>query len=149
MHAIGAAEAIENIEPSLIEELQLLTESTDEGTRSKAIVALAKRRHLDANCFENAVKMLNSNTDHVVYAGLLALTTKESITPTEQRTVNRVFLKYLQSCNYEFVNLFATAYRRWIPDAKSYLSDLLAGDYPEYLDIALETLEAVQENSEE
>ena len=144
VHAIGAAESIESPSAEIIDELRMLTDSIDEIAKSKAMVTLSKLRQLDQNCFNNALKMIQSDTKHVVYTGLLGMLTKESIDEAEQNIVNRVFLKYLQSCNYEFVNLFVTAYSRWVPDLNSYLHELLDDDYREYLDIALEAAKSIE-----
>ncbi len=144
IHAVGAAESIENPEPQIVDELRFLTDNPDDMTRSKSMVALAKNGQLDDNCYSNALKMLQSKTKHVVYAGLLGLLKKESINETELKIVNRVFTNYLSACDYEFVNLFATAYLRWVPDAKTYLTELLSDD-PQFLVMALEAVESVQQ----
>ena len=143
VHAINVAQSIAEPESSVINELRMLTESRDEITQSKAMMALTAIKQLDQNCFDTAVKMLQDNTQHVVYTGLVALSTKDEITEAEQKVVHRAFLKYLQSCNYEFVNLFVLAYSRWYDDVKAYLANTLQQDHPEYLDIALEVVESI------
>ena len=144
MHAVGAAETMDNPEQEIIEELRLLTESPHEGTQSKSTLAVARMQQLDDFCLENATKMVGSNTDFVAYAGLLALSTRESVGDMERNAVDRAFIKYLQTCNYNFVNLCAAAYAQWLPDSQAYVTELLSENQPEYLDIALEAVESVE-----
>lgn len=144
IHAINVALSIPSPEDSVIQELRLLTESRDLTAQSKAMMALTASKQLDQNCFDTALNMLQSDTRHVVYTGLLALSTKPAISEAEQKVVHRAFLKYLQSCNYEFINLFVAAFSRWNTDVRAYLTNNL---HPEYLGVALEAVEAIESNN--
>jgi hypothetical protein len=89
--------------------------------------------------------MLSSKTKYVVYAGLTALSSLDSVSEQLVPPINRSFIRSLQVCDYEFVGLFAAAFTRWLDDPKEHVERLLRDDSPEYMEIAMEALDNVGE----
>ena len=77
---------------------------------------------------------------HIVFAGLYARSTLNSVPDHVLPPFDRSFVRMMRACDYEFVDLFAATYNRWLSDPQSHFENLLQ-DSPEYLPIALETLE--------
>ncbi len=127
---------------SMVGELRMLVDHRDDEVRAKAMCALARLAKLDETTVDTASIMLESNHRHIVFAGVYALTTLNSVPDHVWPPFDRSFVRALQACDYEFVGLFAAAYHRWLDHPQSHLEDLLH-DSPDHLSIALETLQQV------
>lgn len=128
-------------------ELRFLVESRDDELRAKAIIALAKLAQLDEETIDAAVKMIDSSVRYVVFAGVFALSSLKAAPDNVLRASERGFVRALQTCDYEFVGLFAVAMDRWLDDPQSHIEQLLQNDQPEYLNIATEALQNVRAQS--
>lgn len=147
LHSISAVQELKlNSEP-IADELRFLVESRDDETRAKAVVALARLAQLDEPTIETAGKMIDSPVRYVVFAGLSALSSLESVPDSALRASDRRFVRALQTCDYEFVGHFAAALSRWLEDPQAHVQRLLSDDQPEYLKIATEALQEVQSRS--
>jgi hypothetical protein len=145
LHAIAAVERMAISHPpiateSVVREIRMLAEHRDNEVRAKAMCALTRLAKLDETTMEAASDMLESSLRHVIFAGAYALSSLDSIPDHVLLLVDRVFVRALQACDYEFVGLFATAYRRWLDDPRAHVQELLK-DAPEYLSIALDALQ--------
>lgn len=147
LHLISAAEALKLDSDSVASELRLLVEERDDEVRSKALVALTKLGQLDEPSLEQAAKMMDNSVKYVVFAGVLALSSRDSVSDDVLRIAKRGFLRALQTCDYEFVSLFTEAFSRWLDDPRSWIEGMLQEEHPEYLEIAREALQNVQEQS--
>ena len=127
---------------SIVRELRMLVDHRDDEVRAKAMCALARLAKLDESTIETASIMLESNLKHIIFAGVYALSTLNSVPDRVLPPFDRSFVRALQACDYEFVGLFAAAYNRLLDDPQSHLEGLLQ-DSPELLQIALETLQQV------
>lgn len=145
LHAVSAVGGLELNSELIQNELGVLAESPDEELSAKSMITLARGGPLQDLPYEQALKMVGSRTKHVNFAGMVGLLSRDTIEPFATKVVDRAFLQALQTCDYEFVSMFAAAYNKWLAEPKEYLSDLLSGDQPEYLEIALEAIEDVQE----
>jgi len=145
LHAIAATDRIKVQNDQVIEALRMLCENRDDEIRAKAIIAITRFGALDEASIKEAAKMLESPTRFVVYAGLFALKSLESVPASVLPQANRRFVRALQTCDYEFVGLFASAFNRWMDDPQRHFENLLAENSPEYLEVALESLENVRE----
>lgn len=149
LHAIASTEQIEDYDESrfrpITDELQRLTEEGNDEIRAKAMLNLVRHGQMDDELIGTAARMLDSGTKHVVYAGLLALTSLPTAPEGIIRSFNRGFMRSLQSCDYEFVGIYSMAINRWYENAEDHLQDMLQEDSPEYLDMAMEALENVRE----
>ena len=76
---------------------------------------------------------------------MLALSSQGSVSDHLIPAINRAFIRSLQVCDYEFVNLFAAAFTRWLDDPKAHVEQLLSEDSVEYMEIAMEALDNVDE----
>lgn len=141
VNAISASEQIGDVGQTAIEELCFLTQHRDNEIRAKAMCALTRLGQLNAATIATAGEMLGSKTKYVVYAGLTALSSLDSISEQLIPPINRSFIRALQVCDYEFVGLFAAAYTKWLDDPKSYVENLLRDDGPEYMEIAMEAID--------
>ena len=146
LHAISSVESMMLAEESVVDQLRYLAEHQDDEVRAKAVIALAKLGQVDQATVGVASKMLNSRAKHVVYAGAFALGSQPAVDETTLRTVDRSFLSALQTCDYEFIQLFAMCYARWLEQPETHLNELLGGD-DEYLEMASEALQAAREQS--
>ena len=140
LHAIAALEFLQLDTESVKNELTLLTDSADEEIRSKAMIGLSRLEAINEFAHEQALKMLGSRNNHVVFAAMVGLLSHESIDVGSLKTVDRGFLQALQTCDYEFVGLFASAYNKWLDDPKQHVKTLLADGQPEYLQIAIDAV---------
>jgi hypothetical protein len=93
-----------------------------------------------------AAKMIRSNAKHEVFAGVFALSSRPKIDNDTLKIVDRGFELALQTCDYEFITLYVTAYDRWLEQPQSHLEQLL-GDDDGYLEIATEALSASREQT--
>ncbi len=123
-----------------LRELRMLVDHRDDEVRAKAMCALARLAKLDEATIDTASIMLESNLKHVIFAGVYALSTLNSVPDHVLPPFDRSFVRALQACDYEFVGLFAAAYNRLLDDPQSHIESLLH-DSPELLQIALETLQ--------
>ena len=146
-HAISAAQITQSSSPSVIEELKLLTDNHDERLRSKAVQAITLMGHLDDYVADNAAKMLSSSKNYVTYSGLLALAKLDKVSDDVLKLADRGFERALHSCNYQFIELFAAAYNRWLNDPAAYLNKLWGERSPEYYQMATEALTALTDAS--
>ena len=144
LNAIVAAEQLASANESLIAELQSHIDSRDEEIQSKSMTALARMSALDDWGIEQATKMLNSSIRHVIFAGMVGLSTRDEIGESAMRVVDRAYVKALQTCDYEFAGLFSAAYSRWLDEPMEHVERLLTGDDPEYLEIARESFGQIQ-----
>lgn len=127
---------------SIVGELRMLVDHRDDEVQAKAMCALARLAKLDERSVDSAAMMVESDHRHIVFAGAYALSTRSSVPDHVLAPFDRSFVRVLRACNYEFVELFAVAYIRWLDDPESHLEELLH-DSPEHLPIALETLQQV------
>lgn len=146
LHAITAIESLKLDGDDLADELSHLVEHPDDVVRAKAMIALTKLNRLDSASVSSAAKMINSTAKHEVFAGVFALSSQPTIDDAGLRSVDRGFVNALQTCDYEFINLYVTAYDRWLEQPQEHLEQLLDGD-DDYLEIAVEALEASRETS--
>lgn len=145
---VNATRTVERLQLStneVVEELRFLIDHRCDEVRAKAMIALAKLGQLDESSITSACKMIDSSVNYVAFAGLLALSTVESASDEVLRAAERGFKRSLQTCNYEFVNLYAATFDRWLDDPESHFQELLEHDQPEYLQIALEALASTRE----
>lgn len=145
LHSISAVESLHLNTAGIAEELRRLLDHRDDEIRAKAIIALARLGQLDESSVVCATQMIDSPVKFVVFAGVLALSTLQEVSEPVLQVANRGLVHSLQSCDYEFVNLFIAALSRWLKDPKSHLEELLQDDQPGYLEIALEGLETIAE----
>lgn len=146
-HAISAAQISQSNDPQVIEELKLLTDNHDDRLKSKAVQAIAFMDQLDDFVAENAAKMLGSSTNYVTYSGLLGLAKLDRVSDDVLKLADRGFERALHTCNYQFVELFAGAYKKWLDDPAAHLNNLWSERSPEYLQMAMEALASVTEAS--
>lgn len=132
-------------EDPLIEELRLLIEHRDDEVRAKAMCSLTRLNQLNEASIDVAARLLDGNARHIVFAGVYALVSQESVPEHVLPPVNRGFVRALQKCDYEFVGLFATALNRWMDDPEAHVITLLEEDGSEYLQVGLDALQEVQE----
>ena len=125
---------------AIVRELRMLADHRSDEVRAKAMCALAKLGELDEATVEIAAMMLEENLRHVVFAGAYAVSTLNSVPDHVLPPFDRCFVCMLRACDYEFIDLFVAAYKRWYDDPQSHLEGLLQNS-PEYLPIALETLQ--------
>lgn len=147
LHSISAVESLMLRSDPVANELRFLVESRDDELRAKAIIALAKLAQLDEETIDAAVKMIDSSVRYVVFAGVFALSSLKAAPDNVLRASERGFVRALQTCDYEFVGLFAVAMDRWLDDPQSHIEQLLQNDQPEYLNIATEALQNVRAQS--
>ena len=144
LNTIAVVEKMKFVCDATTDELRLLCEHRDDEIRSKAMYALAKLELLDESTTEIATKMIGSSEKFVSFAGGFALASLKSAPEHLIPFANRGFLRALQSCDYEFVGLYAAAFNRWFDDPKQYIERLLKDDSPDYVEVGLEALENVQ-----
>ncbi len=146
LHAISSVETVMLSDEPVVDQLRYLAEHQDDEVRAKAMIALAKLGQVDEATVGVAAKMLGGRAKHVVYAGAFALGSQPTVDDTALRAVDRSFLSALQTCDYEFIQLFALCYSRWLEQPETHFSELLGGE-DEYLEMASEALEAAREQS--
>ncbi|KAA1262597.1 hypothetical protein LF1_51640 [Rubripirellula obstinata] len=150
LNAIAAIERLAIQQPaicseSMVHELRSLTDHRDDAVRAKAMCVLAKLGGLDEATVETAATMLETNRKHVVFAGLYALSTQDSVPDEVLPALDRCFAGVLRACDYEFIDLISAAYRRLLDDPQSHFEELFQSS-PEHLPIALEALQRVAES---
>ena len=145
LSAIVAAEQIVDVGEHASDELQFLTRHRQHVVRARAMCALARLGRLEEETIQTAGDMLGSKMKHEIFAGLTALSSLDSVSDQLIPPINRAFIRSLQVCNYEFVNLFAAAFTKWLDDPKAHVENLLQENSPEYLEIAVEAIEGVDE----
>jgi len=146
LHAITTIEALKISTEPIVDQLNRLTEHNNDEVRAKAVIALTKLNQIDETTVGIATKMIDSRAKHVVYAGVFALGSQPEVDQTTLRAVDRGFLSALQTCDYEFIQLFATSYARWMEQPEEHFRTLLIDD-GEYLELATEALQASREQS--
>ena len=146
LHTIGAVDQMKDVNHPVVDELRLLAEHRDNEVRAKAMCSLTKLAQLDEATMRLAANMLDSKVRFVNFAGISALASKESIPGTIMPAIDRGFVQSLQNCDYEFVGLYAAAYQRWTDDPKAHFEALLEHDSPEFLEMATDVLQSVQES---
>ena len=147
LHSISAVESLKLNGQQIVDELRLLAENRDDEVRAKAIIALTKLDQLDESTIGLAAKMVGDHVKYVSYAGVFALSSLETVREPVLRAAEGGMLRALQSCDYEFVGLYAVALNRWLDDPRSHVEQLLQGDEPEYLQIVLDALDKVAEKA--
>lgn len=70
--------------------------------------------------------------------------TREKLALPCDSASDQCFARVLRACDYEFIDLFVAAYKRWLSDPQSHLQGLLQ-DSPELLPLALDSLQKVPE----
>ena len=143
LNAISASEQVVDVGEAAVEELQFLTQHRNDTVRAKAMCALTRLGQLKESTLQTAGEMLGSKKKHVIFAGLMALSSLGSVSDHLIPAINRSFIRSLQVCDYEFVGLFAAAFTKWLDDPKSHVENLLREDSTEYIDIAMEALDNV------
>ncbi|MDG2223316.1 MAG: hypothetical protein P8L85_18180 [Rubripirellula sp.] len=124
---------------AIVGRLRILADHRDDEISAKAMCTVTRLKKLDENTIDIASNMLESQYRHVIYAGAYAFSSLDSIPDHVLKLVDRAFVRALQACDYEFVGMFALAYKRWLDDPEAHLQDLLQ-DSPEYLPVALDAL---------
>lgn len=147
LHSISAIESLKLPSKPIAEELRFLAENRDDEIRAKAMITLAKLGQVDELTMACAAKMVDSNARHVIFAGVFALSSVEAVPEDVLRVMERGFLRALQTCDYEFVSLFAAAFKRCLDNPDARIEHLLQDEQPEYLQIAMEALQGVREQS--
>ena len=145
LSAIVAAEQVVDVGQSATDELQFLTRHRQHVVRARAMCALTRLGRLEEETIQTAGDMLGSKMKHEIFAGLSALSSLGSVDDQLIPPINRAFIRSLQVCDYEFVNLFAAAFTKWLDDPKAHVENLLQEDSPEYLEIAIEAIEGVND----
>lgn len=146
LHAISSVESVKLADEPVVDQLRYLSEHQDDEVRAKAVIALAKLGQVDDATVDIATKMIDNRAKHVIYAGVFALGSQASVDDRTLRAVDRGFLSALQTCDYEFIQLFAMCYARWLDQPQTHFEQLLSGE-DEYLEIAGEALQAAREQS--
>lgn len=141
LHTISAVKSLKIDDQQIVAQLIDLTEHQNDEVRAKAMIALTKLGSLEEQTLTVATRMIGSSAQHVVYAGMFALSSQETVDSNTLRCVDRGFMSALQTCDYPFIQLYATAYSRWLDDPQTYFEELLTGA-EEYLEIANEALQA-------
>ncbi|EMI58404.1 hypothetical protein [Rhodopirellula sallentina] len=149
LNAIAAIERMASHQPaigseSIVRGLRSLTDHRDDEVCAKSMCVLAKLGGLDEATVETAATMLEAHQKHLTFAGLYALCMQDSVPEEVVPTLDRCFVRVLRACDYELIDLIATAYRRWLDDPQSHIEKLFQNS-PEHLPIALETLQKVSE----
>ncbi|MEM1225731.1 MAG: hypothetical protein AAGJ40_08530 [Planctomycetota bacterium] len=144
LHAVAATERMAFRRPSvasesLVIELRSLADHRDDQVRAKAMCALARLGKMDDAAVETAAVMLEESQRHLVFAGVYALSTLQSVPDHVLVSFDRCFVRRLRACDYELIDLFVVGYRRWLDDPSPHFKGVLR-DSPEHLPIALETL---------
>jgi len=130
---------------AVIEELRLLSDNHDQWLRSKAVQAVTFMGQLDDYVADNAAKMLSSSTNYVTYSGLLALSRLDNVSEDVLKLADRGFERALHTCNYQFIEMFAATYKKWLGDPTDHVNKLWDQSSPEYLQMATEAITAVTE----
>ncbi len=140
LHGIAAIERM-NIDGEVIAvELRSLVNDRDDEVRAKSLCTLTTLGMLDDATVQLTDEMLESHFRHNVFAGVYALSTLDSIPGFLMPSVQSAFMRALKSCDYEFVGLFAAAYKRWFDDPKAKVEEFLH-DSPELLPIAIDAID--------
>lgn len=145
LHAINAAAEVKLDAADVIEELKLLCGSNDELIRAKSIFAVGQMGQMDSDTSLLAARMIESKTDFLVFCGLTALSSRSEVDSQIIQSADRGFKRALQTCNYQFVGLFAAVYQTWLADPREHFANLLTEDSPEYLQIAFGALDEVNQ----
>ena len=146
LHAITAIESLKLSGQPIADQLNHLTEHSNDELRAKAMIALTKLGHIDEHTVTVATKMISNHAKHVVYAGMFALGSQSQVDDATLKAVDRGFMAALQTCDYEFIQLYTTAYSKWMNEPQQHFEHLLGGA-EEYLEIANEALEASREQA--
>ncbi len=147
LHAITAAERMKSGHDEVNEELRVLAVHRDDQIRAKAMIALTRVGAVDEPTVDVAVSMLDSNARFVVFAGMSALASLDSVPEHVMPPVDRGFGRSLQTCNYELAGVYVTAYNRWLDDPAGHFENLLRNDSPEFAEIAQELLRNCREQT--
>ena len=148
LHSVNAIDRASNenqVNDEVVEELRILAGHRDNEIRAKSICVLTRLGKLDATSIDLAGQMLQSNVRFVLFAGLFALSSLDSVPESIIPHANRGFVGALNSCDYEFVNLFASAFNRWLDKPEEHFETLLVNNSPEYFEIAIEALGKARE----
>lgn len=145
LNAINTAGAMKKAGVAVVDELNLLIENRNDQIRAKAMFALARLAAVDEGAIKFAIKMLESHSKFVIYAGLVGLSSLSDVPSSIFPAANRAFIRSLQICDYEFIGLFVGAFHQWVDDPELYLKNLLQEDSPEYFEIAMEALTSARE----
>ena len=145
LNAINTAGTLKEAEATVVDELNLLIENPNDQIRAKAMFALARLAAVDEGAIKFAIKMLESHSKFVIYAGLMGLSSLSDVPSSVFPAANRAFIRSLQICDYEFIGLFVGAFQQWVDDPELYLRSLLQEDSPEYFEIAMEALASARE----
>ncbi|MDB4766510.1 hypothetical protein OAG71_02350 [bacterium] len=146
LHAITAVESLKLNGQPIADQLNHLTEHHNDELRAKAMIALTKLGHIDQHSVTVATKMISNHAKHVVYAGMFALSSQSQVDESTLKAVDRGFMASLQTCDYEFIQLYTTAYSNWMDEPQQHIEHLLNGA-DEYLEIANEALQASREQT--
>ena len=146
LHAVTAAESLKLSGQPIADQLNHLTEHHNDVLRAKAMIALTKLGHIDQHAVTVATKMISNHAKHVVYAGMFALSSQTEVDESTLKAVDRGFMAALQTCDYEFIQLYTTAYSKWMDEPQQHFEHLLGGA-DEYLEIANEALQASREQA--
>ena len=145
VHAITSVESVKLSTEPILDQLRHLATHQNDEVRAKAMIALAKLDQIDESTVDIAARMIDSRAKHVVYAGVFALGSQSEVDDTTLRAIDRGFLSALQTCDYEFIHLFAMCYGRWLEQPETHFNQLL--DDEEYLEMANEALQASRDQS--
>ncbi len=141
LQVLEALDRLNISDKSVADELKQLVEDRDDEICAKAMIVTARLRQIDDAAVDVAVQMLNRNQRHVVFAGVSALATLDSIHERDLPIFDRAFVRALQTCDYDFVGMFAACYGRWLENPMEYVRELLQADSPEYLTLAMDAIQ--------
>ena len=141
LQSVATVEQLGITDDAVVAELRMLIESRDQKVLAKSMCALTRLKKVDDETVKIAGRLLDANANYVVFSGIFALSSLESLPEPLMPAVDRGFKRALQWCNYEFIGLYIQCYSRWLPDPGAHFEAVLKEDSPEYLEIAIESLE--------
>ena len=145
LHALGKVNDLKLDSDPVVDEIRLLVESSsNDDIRAKALLVLSEFKKVDPETMDLARKMLSSRVGHVEFAAIAALSTLNNIPDRVLQSVEKSLIRSLQFCNYDLLNYYLYAFNRWLEDPDAHLENVLADESPEYLRIAIESLDQIQ-----
>lgn len=144
LHAIGSIHRLDLNRDSIVDELRLLVHNSNDDIRAKALLVLGDFAKVDPDTMEQAKKMLSSRVKHVEYAAIGALSTLDNIPDTVLQSVEQGLVRSLQFCNYEMLGCYLFGLDHWLEEPEPHLENILIDESPEYLRIAIETLDQMR-----
>lgn len=144
LNAMWAIEEMLFASEEILESLRMLIDHPTDEVRSKAACTLANLQAIDYSTIDRIANMLGSGIPFVEESAAFALSSIGDVPDYVLKPMNRGMLRALQMCEYNLLGHFVSAFNRWLDQPEEYFQTLLANDSPEYLEIAMETLEQVR-----